>query len=70
MCDEKDQNFGTTKLAPSSRQHARSHVPENHKFVTNNNMVIVLHLPYLPDLDPCDIDLFHKLKMKLMGRRF
>jgi hypothetical protein len=24
----------------------------------------------LPDLDPCDIDLFHKLKMKLMGRRF
>jgi hypothetical protein len=24
------------------------------EFVTNNNMVIVPHPPYLPDLAPCD----------------
>jgi hypothetical protein len=35
-----------------------------------NNMVIVLHPPYLPDLAPCDFALFPKLKIKLKGRRF
>jgi hypothetical protein len=35
--------------------------------VTNNNVVIVPHPPYSPDLAPCDIDLFPKLKMKLKG---
>jgi hypothetical protein len=40
------------------------------EFVTNNNMVIVPHPPYLPDLDPCDFTLFPKLKMRLKGRHF
>jgi hypothetical protein len=40
------------------------------EFVTNNNMAILLDLPYLPDLAPCDFALFPKLKMKLKGRRF
>jgi transposase len=41
------------------------------EFLTNNNnMVIVPHPPYLPDLAPCDFALFPKLKMKLKGRRF
>jgi histone-lysine N-methyltransferase SETMAR len=40
------------------------------EFVTNNNMVIVPHPPYSPDLVPCDFALFPKLKMKLKGRRF
>jgi hypothetical protein len=40
------------------------------EFVTNNNMVIVPHPPYLPDLAPCDFALFPKLKMKLKGQRF
>jgi hypothetical protein len=55
------------RIAPSS-QRARPHVPEN-QFVTNN-MVIVPHPPYSPDLAPRDCVLFHKLKMKLKGRRF
>jgi histone-lysine N-methyltransferase SETMAR len=38
--------------------------------LTNNNMVIVPHPPYSPDLAPCDFVLFPKLKMKLRGRRF
>jgi hypothetical protein len=40
------------------------------EFVTNNNMVIVPHPPYLLDLVPCDFALFPKLKMKLKGRCF
>jgi hypothetical protein len=40
------------------------------EFVTNNNMVIVLHSPYPPDLAPCNFALFLKLKMKLKGLRF
>jgi hypothetical protein len=40
------------------------------EFVTNNNMVIVPHPPYTPDLAPCDFALFPKLKMKLKGRHF
>jgi hypothetical protein len=33
-------------------------------------MVIVSHPPYSPDLAPCDIVLFPKLKLKLKGRHF
>jgi hypothetical protein len=40
------------------------------EFLTNNNIVIVPHPPYSPDLVPCDFALFPKLKMKLKGRRF
>jgi hypothetical protein len=40
------------------------------QFVTNNNVVIIPHPPYSPDLAPCDFALFPKLKMKLKGRRF
>jgi hypothetical protein len=38
--------------------------------MTNNNMVIIPHPPYLPDLAPCDFTLFPKLKMKPKGRHF
>jgi hypothetical protein len=34
------------------------------EFVTNNNVVIVPHPPYSPDLVPCDSTLFPKLRMK------
>jgi hypothetical protein len=38
--------------------------------VTNNNIVIVPHPPYLPDLDLCDFTSFPKLKMKLKAEHF
>jgi hypothetical protein len=44
--------------------------PKATEFVTNNNIVIVQHPPYLLDLAPCDFALFPKLKMKLKGQRF
>jgi histone-lysine N-methyltransferase SETMAR len=40
------------------------------EFVTNNNMVIVPHPPYSPDLAPRDFALLPKLRMKLKGRHF
>jgi hypothetical protein len=48
-----------------------THTPlKTTEFVTNINMVIVLHPPYSPDLVSWDFALFPKLKMKLKGRRF
>jgi hypothetical protein len=38
--------------------------------VTNNNMVIIPHPPYSPDLGPYDFALFRKLRVKLNGRWF
>jgi hypothetical protein len=40
------------------------------KFVANNNVVIVLHLLYLPDLACYSFALFPKLKLKGKGQRF
>jgi len=40
------------------------------RFLTDNNMTLVPHPPYLPDLAPSDFFLFPKLKMKLKGQRF
>ena len=39
------------------------------RFLTDNNMIVVPHPPYSPDLAPRDF-LFPELKMKLKGRRF
>jgi hypothetical protein len=53
------------------KDNAPGHTPlKTTEFVTNNNMVIVPHLPYSADLALCDFALFPKLKMKLKGRRF
>jgi hypothetical protein len=48
-CEETlSENLNTRRIAPSS-QRTRPHVPETTEYVTNNNMVIVSHPPYLPD---------------------
>ena len=39
-------------------------------FLTDNNMTLVPHPPYSPDLAACNFFLFPKLKMRLKGRRF
>jgi hypothetical protein len=31
---------------------------------------VILHPPYCPDLAPCDVFLFPKMKLNLKGRRF
>jgi len=38
--------------------------------LAKNNMTVIHHPPYSPDLAPCDIFLFPKLKLRMKGRRF
>jgi len=40
------------------------------QFLAKNNMTVILHPPYSPDLAPCDFFLFPKLKLRMKGRRF
>ena len=41
-----------------------------HQFLAKNNMVVIPHPTYSPDLAPCDFFLFPKIELKLKGRRF
>jgi hypothetical protein len=69
MCDEEDRNFGATATGFLIMTTRPPHTSlKTTKFVTNNNMFIVSHPPYSPDLAPCDFALFPKLKVKLKGR--
>jgi hypothetical protein len=40
------------------------------EFLTHDSIITLPHLPYSPDLAPCDIFLFPKMKLQLRGRRF
>jgi len=40
------------------------------QFLAKNNMTVVPHPPYSPDLGPCDFFLFPKLKLRMKCRRF
>lgn len=40
------------------------------QFLSHNNMVVVPHSNYSPDLAPCDFELFPKLKMELVKWHF
>jgi len=40
------------------------------QFLAKNKMAVIPHLPYSPDLAPCDFFLFPKMKLKLKGHRF
>jgi len=41
-----------------------------HQFLAKNQMAVIPHLTYSPDLAPCDLLLFSKMKLNLKGRRF
>lgn len=38
--------------------------------MAKNNVILVPHLPYTPDLAPSDYFMFPKMNCKLYGRRF
>ena len=40
------------------------------QFLAKNNMTVIPHPPYSPDLAPCDFFVFPKLKLRTKGRRF
>ena len=40
------------------------------QLLAKNNMTVIPHPPYSPDLAPCYFFLFPKLKLRIKGRRF
>jgi hypothetical protein len=56
--------------ATAKRQNAPAHMSLKATEFVCNNMFIVPHPAYSPDLGPCDFALLLKLKMKLKGQRF
>jgi hypothetical protein len=38
--------------------------------MSKNKMTVISHLPYSPDIAPCDSSILPELKMVLKGRRF
>jgi histone-lysine N-methyltransferase SETMAR len=59
---------GTWLLHHDNAQcHAALSVRE---FLAKHSISVVPHLPYSPDLAPCDFFLFPKLKSTLKGKRF
>jgi hypothetical protein len=67
---EKIRTLAQPQLGPSSRECTPDMSLKTTESVTNNNMVIIPHPPYSPDLAPCEFALFPKLKLKLKGRCF
>jgi hypothetical protein len=52
------------------RDNAPAHTSLVQQFLTSKNITVIPHLPYSPDLTPCDFFLFPKMKLRLKGRRF
>ena len=40
------------------------------QFLAKNNMTVISHPPYSPDLAPCDFFLFPRMKCKMKGKHF
>jgi len=52
------------------RQCPSSQVLKVSQFLAKNNMTVIPHPPYSPDLAPCDFFLFPKLKLQMKGQTF
>ena len=69
-CEGSDLISGGTTHGCSTMTMRQPMLPPTRGLLTDNNMTVVPHPPYSPDLAPSDFFLFPKLKMKLKGRRF
>ena len=54
-------------MVPSPRQCASPHGLE---CAAKNNMAVIPHPPYSPDLAPCEFFLFRRMKCQMKGKRF
>jgi hypothetical protein len=71
MCEDFAPNFGEKTGCCITRMHRLTLSFSRGIFsYTKNNVTVVPHPPYSPDLALCDFYLFPQLKMKLKGRRF
>jgi hypothetical protein len=66
MCEDLVTNFGYKRTGCCiTTTHCLTLA-----FLPKNNMTVILHPPYSPDLAPYDFYLFLLLKIKLKGRHF
>jgi len=62
--------LSTRQLVSSSRQCTGSPGSCSKEFLARKNVCVLYHLPYSPDLSPCDYFLFPILKLPLTGHLF
>jgi hypothetical protein len=62
------EKIWTCAALPLHQDNAAAHVSLKTTECVINNMVIVPHPPYSPDLAPCDFGLFPEVKLKLKLR--
>jgi hypothetical protein len=67
FCPELWRQKNSLLLHNNAQSHTSFFTRE---FLTKNNMTVIPHPPYLPDLAPCDFSLFPRSKIKLKGRHF
>ena len=60
--------LSTRQLVSSSRQYTGSTDSFCKEFLARKQVCVLHHLPYSPDLSPCDYFLFPKLKLPMKGR--
>lgn len=70
MPNHLTENFNTRRVAAISVFDLLTQNHEDHCFLAKNNMTVVPHSTYSPDLAPCDFFLFPKIKIALKERRF
>jgi hypothetical protein len=63
------QTLATKELAVVSRQHTVSHFYTREIFLTKNNISVLPHLPYFPDLAPSDFCKFPAILTHLRSRQ-
>ena len=72
LCDsvlKKNRNVEQWWLVPSP-QHAPAHTALSvQQLLAKNNMTVITHPSYSPDLAPCEFFLFPRMKGKMKGKR-
>ena len=69
MCGTRGHRNGKTRTSLSTTTRPRLRSFKVSQFLAKNNMTVMPHPPYSPDLAPCDFFLFPKLQLRMKGRR-
>jgi hypothetical protein len=70
MCKDFTLNFGNKRIGCCIMTMHCLTLHLHRGIFDKNNMTVVPHTPYSPDLVPCNFSLFPCLKIKLKGRCF
>ena len=70
VCDEGDQTWKNASWILHHDNAPAHNALSVKRYLARNNIPVMEHPPYSPDLAPCDIFLFPKIKSALKGTRF